>query len=56
MKSKFKSWTLWVNFVGGVGALFLQQFDLVQPEAAWSIAASAVVNFLLRFKTSQPIV
>jgi hypothetical protein len=56
MKSKLKSWTLWVNFAGAVALAFLQYFGTVDDQTATAGYVATVANFLLRFKTSQPII
>jgi len=56
-KNPWKSWTLWLNGVGMLGVSVLgfltdQGLDLGQ----WGIIGISVANFLLRFKTTQPVV
>jgi hypothetical protein len=55
-KRWYKSWTIWLNLVGGVsvGALGVIGGAGFSGEQ-WFVIAFAAANFLLRFKTTQPI-
>ena len=53
-KSPLKSWTLWVNVVGGAAVAVLTQLGVV-IDAEWIAIGLAVANFALRFKTTQPV-
>lgn len=54
-KSMFASKTLWVNLIA-VAVFAVQTFTgfVVPPE--WQAGGLAVINFILRFVTAQPIV
>ena len=54
-KNPFKSWTLWVNVLGGAAVAALTIVGDV-TSAPWVAMDLAGANFLLRFKTTQPIV
>ncbi len=54
-KNPFKSVTLWVNMLGGAAVAVLTVIGDV-TSAPWVAMALAGANFLLRFKTTQPIV
>ena len=54
-KNPFKSWTLWVNVLGGAAVAALTIIGDI-TSAPWVAMALAGANFLLRFKTTQPIV
>jgi hypothetical protein len=55
-KSPFKSWTLYVNTLIIVVSAALGYLNEVAPGVAWLGTATGIVNVLLRFKTSQPVV
>lgn len=55
-KSPLKSVTLWINLAGGVIVGALGVIGDHGVDASWVAIALAAGNFLLRFKTSQPIV
>jgi hypothetical protein len=55
-KRWYKSWTIWLNLAGGiaVGALGVLGGAGFSQEQ-WFVVLFAAANFLLRFKTTQPI-
>lgn len=56
VKSKFKSVTLWVNFAGLFALGVLNTFGIVETDHAMVGYVATIANFMLRFKTTQPVV
>jgi hypothetical protein len=56
MKPKWKSATLWVFLVVAVAAEAFKQLELIMPETGWVAQGLSITAWVLRFKTSQPII
>ena len=53
-KSPFKSWTLWVNVIGGAAVAAFTALGEVS-DAGWIAVGLSIANLALRFKTTQPV-
>lgn len=54
-KKWYKSWTIWVNLGAAAGLGIVNMITELSPDALWAAPVLAVLNFALRFKTTQPV-
>lgn len=56
VKAKLRSVTLWFFFVVALIAEGLRLFGEISPETAWVAQGLSICAWVLRFKTTQPII